>query len=375
MPFSTKDSLCKSNIERFNIADKNSDRTAAQSNYDNLDIGSSTPKERYEARFNSIVPDYENLNSEELKFLSDAHKAMKAINVSLEKLKSIGLHCSIGLAGGAVRDWTVGNTQWVKDFDIYLSIANDTLTHNIAHKPVVLPIFSSKQLSTILLPSTMSANNSLFNFDSNGISQGERYEILDVVLKEMLGRAFIIDEHYAHKNVDTQYLHNDIASNFKLTLPGLEKKIDLIVSEYPMEQFMDSFDFEICKCGISYIEPLYQFHRKPVLTSTAIDEASEEEVQKRMYDNLFYTHSCLKDFADKTLSLRGDHFGVEHIAYFMNKHYVKLKKKFSTYALKVLHSPSPNREEIEQYCRSIDEKLELNFQLPIKASVNNPLKI
>ncbi len=372
-----KQELCQNNLKILNISNTNSPMTQARQYYDDSYIEGTTPQKRYEDRFESVVPDFENLTQAELKLLKNAYIAMRSIDEALEPLTSIGYHCSIGLAGGAIRDWTQRNTELVKDFDIYINISRPTTTHNYGEK--TLPILTKEELSDILPIDKLNLVSQLFDKidlkdSSNRANNG--YEILDVVLEDLLAKTFTIDKHYASQNIEAQYLQNDIASNFKLTLPSLDTKIDLIVSEYPMEIFMATFDFEICKCGISYESSSYPVRNsKPSKSLKGLNINDDEAVAKSMYSNLIYNHSCLKDFADKTLSLQSEHFTMEHIQYFMNKHYVKLKQKFQNHDLIVRHANNTVGLEIAEYCESMDEKISLNQHLPLKTANAGILKI
>jgi hypothetical protein len=127
-----------------------------------------------------------------------------------------------------------------------------------------------------------------------------------------------ISNIFRNKDVENKYLNKNIEAIFQVDGLG-NKKIDLILSQHSGRGFAMSFDFEICKGEIN-------------LDFITENQNFEGDAIKEMLNNLWLMPSMLRDIDEKTLSISSANFDVEHIHYFMNKHFLKLKDKFPTYS-------------------------------------------
>ena len=114
------------------------------------------------------------------------------------------------------------------------------------------------------------------------------------------------------------------------------KKIDLIVSDFVGAEFIQTFDFEICK-GVLDFDSLFKK-----------TELNHEQQIELCANEVFLTVGMLRDLGRKTLSICCDSFTVENIHYFMNKHFLKLRGKFPDYELNgFIKNPHITNEKAE----------------------------
>ncbi len=169
------------------------------------------------------------------------------------------------------------------------------------------------------------------------------------MIANILDRLNIQYKLFENKDVEEKYLNKKIASIFKIIdKNGFEN--DLIVSDISAQNFIASFDFEICKC---YIE---------------LETKNKSISYNEFLNNIVCLPSMLRDLDEKTLTIKVKNFNMEEIEYFMNKHYLKLKEKFPDYKLNYFESKT-NQENMR-----LNEIKYLNY-LMMKESLNNNKKV
>lgn len=304
--------------------------------------------------FTKFYPKKEYLTTEQITVFNEIFENIKLIKELLKPIQDLGINYSLSLVGGSIRDLVTHKTNLINDFDFVINIdrneinklSEETLKY-LSKKDDRLII--DKELNNFKNPQDESYP---YEVSANTLKYQEK-EFFNILYKKRLledsfKKSDINFNMFSNKDAENKYLNKHINAIFQLN--GInDKKIDLILSEYEGFIFMTTFDFEICKACID----LSDFIKKDIEKNKFIDLC---------LNNLRLPISMLKDLENKTLSIAADNFNVEHIDYFMNKHFLKLKDKFEDYEFNYFLR---NSNLIE------DKKEELNLLHTYKVSLEN----
>ena len=369
------------NLKEFSIREENSPYIKDNLQLDPC-ITSTTPRQRYSHKFMALVPDFSNLDESRAKWLAVFASHLDRVERALSPLESLGIGYNLTLAGGSVRDWVLGQCDLIEDLDIFLEIfprlQNFSPTHldsqknpfdfsaNQAQSPADSTrqrntVFTREELNFLIGTDTVEAEKLSFNTE-NVCTSGWEVE-RDLVIRELIKKEFKIDEFYPRNRVEKRYSNQFIESIFKLS--G-EVNLDLIVCRTQNLSVAETFDFELCKTYINYKSiptPGYQKKMAPVVQQMRqeLAELERTDAVTRVIGGFRISHSCLKDMYDKTITLRAHHFSQPEIEYFMNKHYRKLKKKFTNFKFTVRseslgHTSLP----VQQLAQIIEQQIALD---------------
>ena len=89
----------------------------------------------------------------------------------------------------------------------------------------------------------------------------------------------------------------------------------------------------------------------------------ETPLWQNVYENILATPTFLKDLADNTVSINIRNFTKEHVDYFMDKHFLKLKQKYPDKQFKMYNTVEP---DLKQYFDIVFLNANLGADLAIK---------
>lgn len=325
-----------------------------------------TPKQRYTQRFNQIIPCKNDLTFEQKEVLNELANSMKEVDLALSEFRKNNIEYTVGIAGGAIRDFLAGKANEIKDIDIFvcfitenykftkdvsIPFISDVVAHELTNKKYHL-----KQIYEDLLEKTPAPNLDGLNqrkaqekiFEHHrSINQDAQKKVLVDVCSEVLKKSFSVGStHYSLNGMADNYLNSAIYGDIKLKSPHLKYPVDFVITKHSCKTFMASFDFSICK-----VASVYSDYDEKAGLHKVFDETKEP--WENLYDNLFITPTFLKDMCEKTLTLDASDFSREHINYFMEKHYKKLVKKFPDYQPKIIKASSDLAKDLENAAMAI----------------------
>lgn len=322
-----KSTLLNTNLNKLYISKENTPGILDKPHFfENI----STPIERYTQLFNSIIPDINLLTNEQKKFLIYSYNLFAEINdridiftVQYKNETQNDLKCSFILSGGSILDFLFNKIDRIKDFDFIMNIYDQQKTNEVITR-------YSKMLNQYISIDSPFFHNSNYKIQSIPLEFSNQQTITDISQKIFKNDNII--EIFNERSVK-QYLENSIKLNTKIKINHnqnlnynlnnlLEKNIDIVfTSMEPTSFVLNFYNFGICKNFILNHQ------------NNSNLNISEEDKINIMYNNLIFSHTALKDINDKTFYLNTSQFSKEHIDYFLNKHYLKLKTKFPDFSL------------------------------------------
>jgi hypothetical protein len=201
--------------------------------------------EDYKSLFNQYISKENFLNSEKISTLTKIWEDTSYLNEILKPLKEIGIDYVLDLTGGSVRDYVLNKHEQIKDLDFMLSIQEETISlYGINNH------FTKEQIESVDLTSD---------------------DTLDSKKLKLVKLCFLAKyeeiETFSHVKEDKKpestsyYSYNDPMK--KARLIGVIKNnsdkthypIDVLLTDYSKNEFINDFDFDICKASICFVNP------------------------------------------------------------------------------------------------------------------------
>lgn len=243
-------------------------------------ILSTIPRERFIENFRNLIPQEKNLSTEEKNYFHQLHDVL---NYFQSFFPQFNTPFEIGIAGGSLRDVFTKKFSLIKDIDIIVSLPN--------------------------IPKSL---HSSFLID----------------FQKQLHMQHTIFKNFEHQMYYSKHLFSNIKIPKKFFFP-----VDLIFTNDSIEDFVQTFDFSICKI-------YYKYNFKE------LDQDFDLENWQKIYRKIIFTPTFLKDLSDKTITLNLNHFEESEIHYFLTHHYQRIKNKYSEYSLNIINGKEQIKEKI-----------------------------
>ena len=338
-----QNTLIQKNINLLSIPNINSPAEAFEKidSYYYTEIVHTTPIERYTAKFEKHIVKKEDLTIEQKNVLDQFSKTLQFIDSQLKPFETQGIHYTLGIAGGCVRDFLMNKSDYIKDIDVVVCFHD---TNNIdkiiklQHPEKFVPEINPHQFKEI---TGKEPQQSIYDFDVAGDTSPKKNEnskkiILTQACSDLMAqKAHVKNTYFSHMNIVADYFNDQIYGDIKIDIPGVNYPVDLVIAKQDTQDFLHTFDFAICKAACVYkkTNPLSNLGKNDFFQNEFDDK---KEGWENVYDNFLIMHTFLKDLNDKTLTLNAKHFSPEHIDYFMRKHYKNLNAKHPDYRLNVI---------------------------------------
>ena len=167
---------------------------------------------------------------------------------SLLLLQKVNIYFSLSIAGGAIRDLLLGNHHQIKDLDIVLQIDCRTIPNYKELKQLF-------NFDVFQFPWFASPN---YNYDNYYMSN--EHKIYELV-KFILSKEHTFEASYPpnkkisnDKEEHSEYVDRHLKGVLKINSTHLNYPIDLLFSNIKVNEFIKSFDFNICKTAIGVID-------------------------------------------------------------------------------------------------------------------------
>lgn len=319
---------------------------------------------------------YDRLDSQFRQLFRNIMKDVAQIHYALKPLaRLLGFRYDMGIAGGCLRDLL--NERTIKDIDIIVSLHyvpgfnffSDIMHEgNIEKKKTPDEIFREAypnpewQVLELGLPAfiyqpekkTSYAEQFFFHVFSNTLKKNfhvdKEYEPRPVSesLKERLKTTNLLK---------TQYKNAFLRGVIKLEDKALHFPLDILLANSTVSQYVDSFDFEICKVWLDCSD-------KEMLDELII-HCTEEKLEK-IYQKIQVSSTFIHDLQNKTLTLDPSCFDLQSAEISLMKHYPRIKAKYPEHEFKVINYDHLSRvsEEAHRYIKAFFLHEKITGDLP-----------
>jgi BarA-like signal transduction histidine kinase len=248
-----------------------------------------------------ILPQKESLTVEQTTILNHITNSINLIEHILLPFEKLGIDYDLTISGGAIYD-LVCHLSDIKDIDIILSFPQikdyDYLYDG--HASVEEKIFDS-EFTQLLSP----LHEQLLGYKKQNLYYHDLTHIISLLAQT---HSLKVETFYSKNNQVADYLNKVIAGICKIN-PLEAKPIDLILSRSPAHEFIHFYDFNLCQMSLIYKKGTFQCHKDNLI------------------NHIFMTKNAAYDVTQKKITLKADKFNQEHIEYFLNKHFLRLREK------------------------------------------------
>lgn len=198
--------------------------------------------------------------------LNDIYEDAKYVNSILEPLKDLGLLYSLDLTGGAVRDFVLDLHKNIKDLDFMVKIVDYP-------RSAILTL-------TDTIPELASCEVDLTS--ACYLDQNDKQTIDTILLDYCLSKSlentktlksekltYTIFKRYGSENetfvADTNR-RDRLTAVIKVEETHTNYPVDILVTDFAKPEFINAFDFDICKASFSFVCPYYnvEFPSSPI---------------------------------------------------------------------------------------------------------------
>lgn len=211
--------------------------------------------------FNQYISIKNFLNEEKSPILKKMWEDIEKLNIALEPLRQLGVKYSLDLTGGCVRDFVLNQHHHIKDLDVMISLSgiNDNDTIYNSENLVSKNIFSQTQLDNV-------------NWNNDNSSDTKKHHLLLLCLNKFefsndLGEVyffnsedrtqFVGQEDYNGALIDVEK-QDRLISVIKTKGTTTHYPIDLLLTDLIKPEFLQLFDFDICKASFCMVNTTYK---------------------------------------------------------------------------------------------------------------------
>lgn len=343
------------------------------------------------SRINELIDVYEKFKEKE-QYINDMLQSIKEVKDFISKYEKKSPICfDISLVGGALRDLII-KPENIKDLDILVNIGfNEDVRESIFNKVIKSPydfsllnVFDNiprhKHTSLDIKKKLYITTQELLNrgfcneifarrilettFDNNGIEEIP-IKLLSHLMRKDIDKTKMfskdIDENAINKAdsniIDKEnYIFSKILTIVKMNTSKYD--VDLIFSVNGAKDFIDSFDFEICK-----------------LYANVTQVKSKDDFIK----NIYFDKRFWNDYSGKIFTMQIGKFSDEEVQKTMQKHFLNLKTKYMNYKLNIsfgnVHSLDDSDKNKAAMYYSQERAIELDLELKNQVSTKKKMKI
>lgn len=224
--------FCHPNAEKMIVTDfKNEGRPFNIDDYNNI--------------FNKYISKEHFLNEEKLPFLTKIWEDAHYLKEVFKPLEEMGIDYVLDLTGGSVRDYVLGKHEQIKDLDFMLSIQDEHLSFYKLER-----YFPQEHITEL-------------NLDNEDTLDSKKIKLIQLCFMAHNEKMEIFNNVGLEKKPETDSYHGYNESTKKARLIGVIKNssekthypIDILLTDYSKVEFINDFDFDICKASFCFINP------------------------------------------------------------------------------------------------------------------------
>lgn len=282
----------------------------------------------------------------------------------LSPLKELDFLYSLDLTGGAVRDFVLNQENSIKDLDFMVQILPYS-RQNVAAAIPYIPLIEKlgidltsnyylssedKQAIDVLLLSYCLEKN----FDNSEVLENKT-------------RTYTIFKSYGDNNNNVTIETNRqerLSCVVKLDNTNTNYPIDLLVTDFSKPEFIEAFDFDICKASFAFINPYY--------TKEFPKDVSH------LVSRFVAPPSFFADVYNKKMSINADDMSENQISRSICSHLPRILSKYPDYSLNLIGTAPIQRKQVEtilfkdMLSKSLDKQ---DLDNPKKKEASKTLKV
>lgn len=278
-------------------------------------------KEQYNTMFKDMISLKSFMKEGKREILEKIYKDMKLVHEALLPLRQIGIHPTIDLTGGAVRDFVMNHHDKISDLDVMVSFS-------YISESKLRDAFKSTTAEKLGLPQEVFddlADKSRFS--------GNKHLLYGKIIEAFVNKKSMVEKSYLHEDryhkvpsltkPDYDEMKTDrLAGVIKLKHPDFNYKIDLLLTDFVKPAFIRDFDVNLCKASLCFVN---QFYKKdfPKDFSHLISRFSAEM-------------EFFSDIVNKKLTIDIDNRSDKMINSILTVHVPKLLKKYPDYKINLV---------------------------------------
>ena len=293
-------------------------------------------------------------------------KISKELKKALEPMTEIGIPLNIDLVGGALRDLVLKKHDEIKDLDFLLSFhfKNVQKIKKIENCAKIFRLdLNDDKYNKILYRKENQPMMSHWQ-EKKSTDYLKNVKIFDL-LALLLAKNFQVETFYLPRyeiqNYE-KYIDHAIIGVIKIKQKDWMWPVDIIISDYSAETFINKFDFDICRiyCNIQNIHEIIHQEEKNI------------DIPEKFFQYIKMRKSFLQSVQKKELTFPiSDQMTLYNVQRSLEIHLPQIEKKYP-WKLKTFETGD---ESINQYIKSFFQKRQLNKQLVIKKEDINIVKI
>lgn len=279
-------------------------------------------------------------------------------------MKQLGFLYSLDLTGGAVRDFVLNQENSIKDLDFMVQIlpySRKNVADAISHIPLLAKLdidltsnyylsSEDKQSIDVLLLSYCLEKN----FDNSEVLENKT-------------RNYTIFKSYGDNanNVTIETNRQErLSCVVKLDNTNTNYPIDLLVTDFSKPEFIEAFDFDICKASFAFINPYYA-------------KNFPKDVS-HLVSRFVAPPSFFADFHNKKISINADDMSENQISRSICSHLPRILSKYPDFSLNLIGTAPIQRKQVETILfkdtlsKSLDKQ---DFDNPKKKEESKILKV
>lgn len=192
---------------------------------------------------------------------------------SLKPLVKLGITFDLWLVGGSVRDLLMGNSHQIKDLDILLSFSQPnrppiptvnqflkTTNFNLDRPELTPLLFRTEKNELFDHWNVLRRNKNQIGFEVNQKKKYAHNAALFDMIACSFTQSFDVYEIYKPhlvkvdiEEISDNYLDVRLQGVMKMKKHNWNWPVDVLVSNYSIEPFLNSFDFGLCKVGLELL--------------------------------------------------------------------------------------------------------------------------
>lgn len=304
------------------------------------------------------------LNEEKSPILRKIWDDAKYVNNLLSELEKIGFEYTLDLSGGSVRDFVLNRHNEIKDLDFMLKIES----HKNGSVNEIIKNFTDKEREQVGFTFTP-ADDIYLNKDEIFL------KLLELCLNRKNDNIEVSENKDRKYKVFKTYMFDGFSSGTvfetdkKDRLSGVIKindsktnyPIDILITDFPKPEFIDNFDYDICKISFSLVNPYYS-KKFPANYSHLISRTVT-------------THGFWADWKNKKLTINIDDLASWQIDRSINNHLGRLQKKYEGFELNVTGNQPLQKKQLETIliAKDLKENLENKCEQSITKQKRNKI--
>ena len=330
-------------------------------------------KPEYKSKVSELIYQKSKIPPDKIMVIEKILSDCRHIYLSLMPLYEFGIHFDLILGGGAVRDLLLGQHDKIKDLDIIVRL--DIAPSASSRVPGGLDLqeawgfdpFSHKWFAQNLASgaaySTYGYKHSKHKISSYVPVLRRIYDMVQFLLSKKNNFEHCYPpfqktiEQAEPEFMKSEYLSKNLNGVLKINTPALNFPVDILLTHVHMNNFIQGFDFNLCKASISLINMQNSMKKEFLFPANASE----------FLKNYVPETSFLTDIFNQTLSIDMDYRNVTDIEHSLNTHLPRLLAKYPDY--KVNFQYVSDNDQIPQ--KKEKDSLILHYNLNQKITVKD----